>query len=85
MDEKGKSQSERARRRGRADGVSRLFIFRRRTLLAAPKVSGLMTPAIRKIPVAAHEAPAGGRTPGRVPQPVLSRWNMAPTLKPEMR
>ena len=27
MDEKGKSQSERARRRGRADGVSRLFIF----------------------------------------------------------
>ena len=27
MDGKGKSQSERARRRGRADGVSRLFIF----------------------------------------------------------
>ena len=27
MNEKGKSQSERARRRGRADGVSRLFIF----------------------------------------------------------
>ena len=28
MDGKGKSQSERARRRGRADGVSRHFIFR---------------------------------------------------------
>ena len=27
MDGKGKSQSERARRRGRVDGVSRLFIF----------------------------------------------------------
>ena len=27
MDEKGKSQSELARRRGRADGVSRLFVF----------------------------------------------------------
>ena len=27
MDGKGKSRSERARRRGRADGVSRLFIF----------------------------------------------------------
>ena len=27
MDEKGKSQSERARRRGRADGVSRLSIL----------------------------------------------------------
>ena len=27
IDGKGKSQSERARRRGRADGVSRLFIF----------------------------------------------------------
>ena len=85
MDEKGKSQSERARRRGRADGVSRLFNFRRRTVLAAPKVSGLMTPAIRKIPVAAHEAPSGERTPGRVPQPVLSRRNIALTFKPEMR
>ena len=27
MDEKGKSQSERARRRGRADGVSRLLFY----------------------------------------------------------
>ena len=27
MDGNAKSQSERARRRGRADGVSRLFIF----------------------------------------------------------
>ena len=85
MNGKGESQSERARRRGRADGVSRLFIFRRRTLLAAPKVSGLMTPAIRKIPVTAHEAPAGERTTGRVPQPVLSRRNAAPTFRPEMK
>ena len=85
MNEKGKSQSERARRRGRADGVSRLFNFRRRTVLAAPKVSGWMTPAIRKIPVAAQEAPSVERTTGRVPQPVLSRRNMAPTFKPEIK
>ena len=85
MDGKGENQNERARRRGRADGVSRLLFFRRRTLLASLKVSGLVTPAIRKIPVAAQEAPSGERTPGRVPQPVLSRRNMAPTFKSEMR
>ena len=62
MGGKGKSQSERARRRGRADGVSRLFIF-----------------------AAAHEAPTGERTAGRVPQPVLLRRNAAPTFKPKMR
>ena len=85
MDGNAKSQSERARRRGRADGVSRLFNFRRRTVLAAPKVSGWMTPAIRKIPVAAQEAPSGERTTGRVPQPVLLRRNAALTFKSEMR
>ena len=42
MDGKSKSRSERARRRGRADGVRRLFNFRRRTLLAALRASGLM-------------------------------------------
>ena len=85
MDGKGENQNERARRRGRADGVSRLLFFRRRTLLASLKVSGLVTPAIRKIPVAAQEAPSGERTPGRVPQPVLLRRNAAPTFRSEMK
>ena len=80
----------RARMSGPGVGAGRMvyaafLFFRRRTLLAAPKVSGLMTPAIRKIPVTAQEAPSGERMPGRVPQPVLLRQNTAPTFKPEMR